>query len=54
MPEGNTLLKDIHVSIEVDTSCLDRAIEKANQLNELLQEVTRLIDSLSAGIRSES
>ncbi len=53
MPGDNTLLKDIHVSIEVDDSDLDRAIGKANRLKELLEEVTRLSDSLSAGQKSE-
>lgn len=36
------------VSVEIDSSILDETIEKANRLLELLQEVSNIIDSLSA------
>lgn len=37
------------LKVKVDSSELDAAIEKANRLKELLQEVTTLINSLSLG-----
>lgn len=37
------------INVSVNGQQLDDAIEKANQLKSLLQEVKQLIDSLSAG-----
>ena len=39
----------IRVKVDVDTSELDSAIEKANQLASLLREAKSLINSLSSG-----
>ncbi len=36
------------IKVNVDVEPLDEAIEKANQLKSLLQEVKQLIDSLCA------
>lgn len=41
-------------TISVDDADLDRAIEKANRLVELLREASAIIDSLSGNIRSET
>lgn len=38
----------IEATIQVDTTELDEAIEKANRLKELLQEIHDLIHSLGA------
>lgn len=35
------------ITLEINCSNLDEAIEKANQLKKLLEEVQTLIDSLS-------
>ena len=43
-----------HVTITVDDSSVDNAIEKANRLVELLKEASAIIDSLAAGVRSEA
>lgn len=44
----------IRVKVDVDTSSLDSAIEKANRLASLLREANSLIDSLSSGSQSKS
>ena len=43
----------IRVKVDVDTSSLDSAIEKANRLASLLREANSLIDSLSSGSQSK-
>ncbi len=43
----------IRVKVDVDTSNLDSAIEKANRLASLLREANSLIDSLSSGSQSK-
>lgn len=40
----------IEVKIEVEMAGIDKAIEKANRLKELLMEVRLLIDSLKTGL----
>ena len=42
------------VTVTVDCSSIDVAIKKANRLVELLQEASKIIDSLSFGARSET
>ena len=44
----------IRVKVDVDTSNLDSAIEKANRLASLLREAKNLIDSLFPGNQSKS
>lgn len=38
-----------NIKVELDTLDLDKAIEKANRLVELLREAQQIIDSLSRG-----
>lgn len=47
-------MSERNVIIKVDDTSVDTAIEKANRLVELLKEASAIIDSLSAGIRSET
>lgn len=51
MPDeiNNGKKKAIRIGVDVDTTQLDAAIEKANRLVELLEEASNLIDSLSGG-----
>lgn len=42
------------VTVNVDSTSLDEAIEKANRLVELLREVQQIIDSLFGMKKSES
>lgn len=42
------------VDISLDSGALDQAIEKANRLVELLQEVQQIVDSLSGAEKSEA
>lgn len=42
------------VTVTVECSDLDLAIEKANRLVELLREASSIIDSLAVGLRSEA
>ena len=51
---GDTPKKTAGITVEVDCTSIDVAIEKANRLVELLREATTLIDSLSAGLHLES
>lgn len=38
--------KNVEINIDVETTKLDEAIEKANRLVELLREAQQIIDSL--------
>lgn len=42
------------VDISLDSEALDNAIEKANRLVKLLQEVQQIVDSLSGAEKSEA
>lgn len=54
MEAENSKKSGLSVKINIDSSSLDSAIEKANRLNALLREAASLIDSLSAGNQSKS
>ena len=43
-----------NVLVEVDSTSLDAAIEKANRLVALLREAAQIIDSLSKAVKSEA
>ena len=45
--------RKICATVEVDSSSIDVAIEKANRLVELLREASAIIDSLSGRLKSE-
>ena len=53
MESENREYGGIRVKVDVDTSNLDSAIEKANRLASLLREANSLIDSLSSGSQSK-
>lgn len=51
---GNSAMENITVNIEVDTTEIEGAIEKANKLAELLREVQQILNSLFETSRSET
>lgn len=54
MDEKTETANKYSLKIEVDYADVDKAIEKVNRLAELLQEVSSIIDSLSAGKNLEA
>lgn len=54
MSEEQKPRRAVEVKIDVDCTGLDLATEKANRLVDLLTEVSTIIDSLAAGLRSEA
>ena len=47
MTKGEPCKTTCRVGVDVDSSSIDAAIEKANRLVELLREASSIIDSLS-------
>ena len=47
MENKENLFQDRYIKLHIDSSELDKAIEKANRLKELLREVQSMTSSLS-------